>query len=92
MDPGMLTNIELAEKWCEAKGIRMIRVREEQEGFSTGYARQTIRYAHTAGANAIWMISAESRDYYSFAKDYKETVLLNEFLLPVLCAGGGAES
>ena len=90
--PQMLANIDFGEKWCNEKGVRMVRVKEEQKGFSTGYARQTIQYAHTAGTDAIWMISAESRDYYSFAKDYKETILLNEFHLPVLCVGGGAES
>ena len=35
------------------------------------------------------MMSVASDEFQSFAQAYKETVLLNEFHLPVLCTGGG---
>ncbi|MEI7661388.1 MAG: universal stress protein [Bacteroidota bacterium] len=86
----MLANISYATKTFEEKGVRMVRIREDQEGSSYGYARQTLKYAHGAGADVMCMMSVASREYYSFARAYKETVLLNEFCLPVLCAGGGS--
>ena len=88
----LLANITEATRMFEQKGVRMLRIREEQEGYSPGYARQTIRYARTIGADALWMMSSASAEYYSFARDYKETLLLNEFLVPVVCVGGLAGS
>jgi nucleotide-binding universal stress UspA family protein len=85
----MLTNIEETTRRFREKGVRMVRIKEEQEGFSQGYARQTLKYAHSIGADTIWMISLASQEYYYMAKAYKEAMLLNEFHLPVLCAGGG---
>lgn len=86
----LLANIEETTRKFEEQGIRMIRIKEEQEGFSQGYASQTLRYAQSVGADAICVMSVESQDYYYMAKAYKEAMLLNEFHLPVLCAGGGA--
>jgi nucleotide-binding universal stress UspA family protein len=85
----LLKNIEDATGQFEAKGIRMIRVKEEQKVFSQGYARQTLKYANSAGADAIWMISVPSKEEYYQAPTYKEAILLNEFRIPVLCTGGG---
>jgi nucleotide-binding universal stress UspA family protein len=85
----MLQNIEDTRQKFQEKGVRMIRVKEEQNDHSPGYARQTLKYARTIGADTIWMMSVPSQDYHYMAKAYKETLLLNEFHLPVLCAGGG---
>ncbi|MDP1621014.1 MAG: universal stress protein [Bacteroidales bacterium] len=86
----MLTNIEEAERIFEENDVRVIRIKEEQDDFSPGYARQTLRFARTIGADAIVIMSAASQEYYFMAKDYKETMLLNDDHLPVLCAGGEA--
>jgi hypothetical protein len=81
----MLNNIREAENAFESKGIKMIRVKEEQEVYSAGYARQTIKYAGKVGADIISMISKSSEDYYFFAQADKEALLLNEHGIPVLC-------
>jgi nucleotide-binding universal stress UspA family protein len=86
----LLANIEEATRKFEERNVRMIRIKEEQEGFSPGYASQTLRYARNIGADAICVMSVESEDYYYMAKAYKEAMLLNEACLPVLCAGGGS--
>ena len=85
----ILANIAYAGRIFEEKGIRMLRIKEEQEGFSVGYARQTVKYAQSSGADIMLMMSVASDEFQSFAQAYKETVLLNEFHLPVLCTGGG---
>ncbi len=72
------------------KGIRMVRVREEQDDSSPGFARQTLRYAASAGADAIFVMSVASEEYYYMSKVYKETILLNESGIPVVCTGGSA--
>ncbi|MCX6303994.1 MAG: universal stress protein [Bacteroidetes bacterium] len=86
----MLTNIEESTRKFEERGVRMIRIKEEQTDFSPGYARQTLRYARSIGADTMWMMSVASQEYYYMAKAYKEAMLLNDAHLPVLCAGGGA--
>ena len=88
----MLANITETTKKFEARGVQLIRIKEEQEGFSAGYASQTINYAHTTGADAILIMSDASEEFHYMAKAYKESVLLNEFHLPVLCAGGSKEN
>jgi nucleotide-binding universal stress UspA family protein len=85
----LLANIEETTRKFAERNVRMTRIKEEQEGFSQGYAIQTLRYAHDIGADAICVMSVESEDYYYMAKAYKEAMLLNESCLPVLCAGGG---
>ena len=84
----LLKNIEEATQQFEARGVKMIRVKEEQNVYSQGYAKQTLNYAHSVGADAIWMISIPSKEEYYQAQPYKEAVLLNEFYIPVLCTGG----
>jgi len=87
--PGqMLRNIEIAVSEFERKEIRMIRIKEDQNVYSMGYSKQTLNYAKTAGADIICMISVASKEYYYFAQSDKESLLLNELELPILCAGG----
>jgi hypothetical protein len=82
-----LKNIEDAKATFESNGVRMIRVKEEQEVFAQGYAKQTLLYAGSAGADLISVMSTPSDDYYYFAAADKEALLLNELQLPVLCTG-----
>jgi nucleotide-binding universal stress UspA family protein len=85
----MFTNIENATQIFNSGNVRMIRVKEDQNVFSLGYAKQTLKYAHSVGADLICMMSASSKEYYYFAPSDKETMVLNEYHLPILCAGGG---
>jgi nucleotide-binding universal stress UspA family protein len=85
----MLKNIEEATQQFQAEGVRMIRVKEEQQVYSMGYAKQTVIYAQSVGADALWMISVPTEENYYFAQSDKETMLLNDFHIPVLCTGGG---
>jgi nucleotide-binding universal stress UspA family protein len=80
-----LKNIEDATTTFELNGVRMTRVKEEQEVYSQGYAKQTLLYAGSAGADLISVMSTPSDDYYYFAVADKEALLLNELHLPVLC-------
>ena len=85
----MLKNIEDATLQLQTKGVRMIRVKEDQQVYSMGYAKQTVIYARSIGADALWMISVPTEENYYFAQSDKETMLLNDFHIPVLCTGGG---
>lgn len=84
----LLKNIEEATRQFEAGGVKMLRVKEEQNVYSQGYAKQTLNYAHSIAADVIWMFSIPSQEDYYMAQTYKESVLLNEFHIPVLCTGG----
>jgi nucleotide-binding universal stress UspA family protein len=88
----MLINIEYATRQFESKGVNMIRVKEDQNVYSLGYAKQTLKYAHSSGADFICMMSIPSKEYYYFAPSDKETMIMNEDHLPILCTGGGGDS
>jgi hypothetical protein len=66
----------------------MVRIKEEQNVYSLGFAKQTINYSNSVDADAICIISPSSEEYYYFAPSDKETLLLNEYKIPILCAGG----
>jgi len=85
----LIINIESATEQFEKNGVRLKRVKEDQTIYSLGYARQTLKYAETISADSICIMSAQSKDYYYFAQSDKESILLNELNLPVLCVGGG---
>lgn len=85
----MLKNIEEATLQLENHGVKMIRVKEEQQVYSLGYTKQTVRYAQSISADVLWMISVPTEEHYYFAQSDKESMLMNEFQIPVLCSGGG---
>ena len=84
----LLKNIEEATSIFEINGIQMKRIKEEQKVYSQGYAKQTLLYSHEAGADVLSMISIPSEEYYYFDQSDKESMLLNEFRIPVLCTYG----
>ena len=84
----MMKNIEEATHAFEIKGVQLKRVKEEQNVYSLGYAKQTLNYAASVKANLISMMSIPSKEYYYFAQSDKESLLLNDQHIPVLCAGG----
>lgn len=85
----LLSNLDETIKQLEAKGVQYERIKEDQTSYSMGYAKQTLKYAETVNADYICIMSVPSKEYYYFATSDKETLLLNEFNIPVLCAGGG---
>lgn len=80
----LIKNIEIATEKFSSRGIPMKRVKEEMEVYSLGYARQTIKYANTVNADAIFIISAPTEEFYYFANADKESIILNEFLIPAV--------
>ena len=81
-------NIEDAARIFESRNIRMKRVKEEQNVYSVGYAKQTLKYAESVSANLISIMSVSSTEYYYFAQLDKESMLLNEPRIPILCCSG----
>ena len=88
----LLNNLEEAGRQFEKNKVKMIRVKEDQNVYSLGYAKQTLNYAHSEGADLICMMSLPSKEYYYFAQSDKETMLLNDYHLPILCSGGAKSS
>jgi nucleotide-binding universal stress UspA family protein len=84
----LLLNIEYATRQFELHGVKMLRVKEDQNVYSIGFARQTIKYSAETNTDAICIITPSSKEYYYFAPADKEALLLNENHIPVLCTGG----
>ena len=84
----LLLNLDETIKTFEEKGVQYKRIKEDQNSYSMGYAKQTIKYAQSVQADNICVMSLPSKEYYYFAQSDKETLLLNEFNIPVLFAGG----
>jgi nucleotide-binding universal stress UspA family protein len=85
----MKRNIDNAMSLFKTRGIQVIRIKEDQTLYSLGYAKQTLNYAKSINADGICMISVPSYEYYYFAQADKETMLENEFRIPILCASEG---
>jgi len=85
----LLVNLDETIKKFEAEGVRYKRIKEDQNSYSIGYAKQTLKYAESVHADSICVMSVPSKEYYYFAQSDKETLILNEFNIPVLFAGGG---
>jgi nucleotide-binding universal stress UspA family protein len=77
-------NIEATKKLFEDKGINLKRVSEPQTMLSVGFAKQTLQYAEQIHADMICMMSVPSEEYFYFAQQDKENMLMNEHLIPVL--------
>jgi nucleotide-binding universal stress UspA family protein len=78
-------NIKLAEERFTEKGIKYIRVDEDQSVFSVGFAKQTLLYAKEAGANMISIMVNPTQEYAYFADSDKEAIIMNDEAIPVLC-------
>lgn len=77
-------NIRLAEKSFSEKGINFRRVSEDQNVFSVGFAKQTLKYAGQQGADLITIMVNPTRENYYFADSDKEAILTNESGIAVL--------
>ena len=78
-------NILLAEERFSEKGIRYKRIDEDQKVFSVGFAKQTLKYANDHKANLISIMVNPTRENVYFADSDKESILMNEQCIPVLC-------
>ncbi len=85
----LVRNIQEATRVFNARKIKLKRVNEEQSVYSQGYAKQTLKYARSVHADTICIMAVPSREYHYFAQSDKESILLNEDRIPILCAGGG---
>jgi nucleotide-binding universal stress UspA family protein len=81
-------NIALAKKTFEERKIAFKRVKEESTIVSVGYAKQTLDYAERIGAGLIAIMSVKSEEHYYFAQSDKETMINNEYNIPVFCTSG----
>lgn len=85
----LLQNIEEASRIFLENGVQMICIKENQNVYSPFYSKLTLTYALQSGADCICVMSIPSKEYYYFAQSDKETLLMNEYHIPILCAGGG---
>jgi len=81
-------NTLLAEKIFAERKVTCRRVKEESNVVSVGYARQTLQYANMVDAGLVAIMSVKSEEHYYFAQADKETMINNEFNIPVLCVNG----
>jgi nucleotide-binding universal stress UspA family protein len=85
----LIRNIEEATSQFKANNVSLVRVKEDQTLYSLGYAKQTVKYAKSINADAFCMITIPTEESHYFAQTDKETLLFNDFYIPVLCVGGG---
>jgi nucleotide-binding universal stress UspA family protein len=78
-------NILLAEERFSEKGINYKRIDEDQNVFSVGFAKQTLKYANENKASLISIMVNPTRENVYFADSDKEAILMNEHCIPVLC-------
>lgn len=81
-------NIALTKKIFDERKISYKRVKEESTIVSVGYAKQTLDYAEKIGAGLIAIMSVKSEEHYYFAQADKETMINNEYNIPVFCTSG----
>ena len=77
-------NIKLAEHRFSQKGLEFKRVVEDQQVFSVGFSKQTLKYASASGADLIAIMVNPTRENYYFADSDKEAILTNEKGIAVL--------
>ena len=77
-------NIELAMQSFEAQQVPYKHITEGQVVFSTGYAKQIVKYAREAEAHLIAVMALPSQEHFYIADSDKERLLTNEAGIPVL--------
>jgi nucleotide-binding universal stress UspA family protein len=84
-------NTLLAERIFAERKVTCKRVKEDSNVVSVGYAKQTLQYANMIDAGLVAVMSVKSEEHYYFAQADKETMINNEFNIPILCANGLAK-
>lgn len=70
----------------QEEGLRYVEANEPSTTFSVGFAGPTVEYASRIGAGCIAIKAHASDEYRYIADAEKERILVNEALIPVLCA------
>lgn len=91
MPARLAQNIEETRRIFIQSGIQHQCIKEDQNVYSPFYSDQILNFACQNNADCICMMSVPSKEYFSFAQSEKETLLMNECHIPVLCAGGGTK-
>jgi nucleotide-binding universal stress UspA family protein len=86
--PKLRENTAFAIRHFEENKIPFKRVAEEVTVISVGFAKQTLQYANKVSAGLISIMSVKTDEYYYFAQADKETMINNEFHIPILCSSG----
>lgn len=84
-------NIVLAERIFTERNIPFKRIKEETNIFSVGYAKQTLQYADQVKAGLLSIMSVKTDEHYYFAQADKESLINNEFGIPVICSSGAVK-
>jgi len=80
----IINNIRKAQDDFENAGIPFNRVKETQNSFSIGYAKQIMDYAKRANIDLIALMANPTKEHFYIADSDKETILTNPEQIPVL--------
>lgn len=80
----VLNNVRKTKNEFEKKRIPFVRVKDSQDSFSVGYAKQIMDYAERENIDLIAFMSNPTKENYYFADADKEFILTNSASIPVL--------
>ena len=80
----IIMNIRKAKSEFDLHGIPYKRVKESQEAFSIGYAKQIMDYAKRTNISLVALMANPTKEHYYFADSDKEIMLTNDSCIPVL--------
>ena len=89
MPARLAQNVEEAQGIFQESGVQLQCIKEDQNEYSPFYSDRILNFACQNKADCICMMSIPSKEYHYFAQSDKETLLMNECNIPILCAGGG---
>lgn len=81
-------NTAQAKEIFTNKSVKFKHHSEDAYVISVGYAKQTLKYANLIGAGLLSIMSVNSDEHYYFAQSDKETMVNNEYNIPVFCVSG----
>ncbi len=80
----MISTIQLTKKKFTQNNIPYKRIKEHQDSYSVGYAKQIMVYAKRVHANLIAIMANPTKEHYYFADTDKEVILTNDACIPIL--------
>ncbi len=84
----VIKNIEAAKQYLDEHKVKWEYTEVDADRYSIGYAKQTLAETQTGNMDLISIMSRVSQENSLFGKMDKESMLLNELGIPVLCASG----
>lgn len=78
-------NLKRTKQYFDENGIAYTEIKQEAEGYSIGYAKQLLNYAHENELGAFCIMAKVSKDNHYFGTVDKENIILNEHNIPVIC-------